>query len=388
MTKTIVNIITDNSPIPAYLFIKEMYNPGDRIMYISAKDTEDDLEWLSFIDGVSTDFIGVIVLKHDIDEFKYEKICRAVKAYLKDDVYYCVNLAGGTRYMALAVQHVFDEFTSEFFYTNLEDNTIIHSKFDKSIYDNDDLFYPIRYRMKIAEYLQAHELGNDLESSNHDPLLPFPFSKNMFELFTQKHLTGHDFKILELLRMHYLNRKNGVPLSEIECPKVPKVPAAPDIRRFLKFVSFPFSDDMLAQEQLAWLSGGWFEEYVYYMVKVFVEPDDIALRVSVFRKGVPRNNELDVMFIKNNRLYVIECKTGVSTERMFNDVVYKACALKESLFGLSCDSYIVSLKDDPTGNLKKIAMYMGIEFWDNNIVVNNLEQVLKDIKQQSAQWAT
>ena len=44
MSKTLVNIITEDNPIPAYLFIKEMYEEGDRLMYISAKDTEDVIE--------------------------------------------------------------------------------------------------------------------------------------------------------------------------------------------------------------------------------------------------------------------------------------------------------------------------------------------------------
>ena len=47
MAKTLVNIITEDNPIPGYLFIKEMYKEGDTLMYISAKDTEDDLDALS-----------------------------------------------------------------------------------------------------------------------------------------------------------------------------------------------------------------------------------------------------------------------------------------------------------------------------------------------------
>ena len=47
MSKTLVNIITEDNPIPAYLFIKEKYEVGDRLMYVSAKDTEDDLDALS-----------------------------------------------------------------------------------------------------------------------------------------------------------------------------------------------------------------------------------------------------------------------------------------------------------------------------------------------------
>ena len=47
MPKTLVNIVTDDNPIPAYLFIKEKYEAGDRLMFISAKSTEDDLSFLS-----------------------------------------------------------------------------------------------------------------------------------------------------------------------------------------------------------------------------------------------------------------------------------------------------------------------------------------------------
>lgn len=145
MSKTIVNIITEDNPIPAYLFIKEMYEVGDRLMYISAKDTEDDLDLLAEIDGVPSDIIDEILLKNDMDEFTYEKICRAIKPRLTDDVEYCVNLAGGTRYMALAVQQVFEDYHSVFYYTDIENNIIIKSKFDDNIYNDDDCHLPIKY---------------------------------------------------------------------------------------------------------------------------------------------------------------------------------------------------------------------------------------------------
>jgi hypothetical protein len=110
-----------------------------------------------------------------------------------------------------------------------------------------------------------------------------------------------------------------------------------------------------------------------------VIPDDIRLGIHIVRKGVPRNNELDVVFIKNNRLFVIECKTGVETERMFSEIVYKACALREALLGVSCHSYIASLKKDSNDNLDKIARSMDIVFWDYAEIVNRLPKVLKDM---------
>lgn len=379
--KTLVNIITEDNPIPAYLFIKEKYEAGDHIMYISAKDTEDDLEWLSMIDGVSSDYIEQIVLKRDTDEFKYEKICRVVKTHIRKGEHYCVNLAGGTRYMVLAIQQVFEKADSEFFYTNIEDNTIINSKFDDSIFDDDDYFFPIRYRMNIAEYLLAHELEHDVRKSDHTPLLPYSHSENMFKLFSEGLLSNYDYKILETLRLNYRNRNSGVSVREIMHPvKTTRTPI-PGIMKFLEMISVQPSQGRLSHEQLEWITGGWFEEYVYYNVKQVINPDDIAIGVQIGRKGVKRNNELDVVFIKNNRLFVIECKTGVETERLFNEVVYKACALREALLGVSCHSYIASLKQDHADDLKNIARNMDIEFWDYTAMTKNLKSKLLNIKQ-------
>ena len=377
--KTLVNIITEDNPIPAYLFIKEKYEPGDRIMYISAKDTEDDLDWLAVIDGVSADYIDEIVLKNDIDEFKYEKICRAIRGYLKDDVRYCVNLAGGTRYMALAVQQVFEAFNSEFFYVNLEDNTIIKSIYDDSIYDDDDYFYPVNYRMNVSEYLLAHELKNDIQKKLHEPLFPEELSNTMFRFFAGDLFTGRDYKIMEILRSDYRGCRHGVSIPELEGPAPNGGEPVPDIREFLNKIGMPVKNDKLSKAQIGWITGGWFEEYVYYVVKKFASPDDIKLGVHIFRKGVPRDNELDVMFMKNNRLFVIECKTGVETERMFSEIVYKACALREALLGVSCHFYIASLKKDGNDNLDKIAKSMDIVFWDHAEIVNRFPKVIAEM---------
>ena len=132
MPKTIVNIVTEDNPVPAYLFIKEMYEPGDRLLFISAKDTEEDLDALAEQFDVPSNLIDEVVLKHDMDEITYEKICRTVRARLVPGVRYCVNLAGGTRYMALAVQQVFEKFHADYYYLDVEKNVIVKSVFDDS----------------------------------------------------------------------------------------------------------------------------------------------------------------------------------------------------------------------------------------------------------------
>lgn len=371
MSKTIVNIITEDNPISAYLFIKEMYEIGDSLMYISAKDTEDDLDLLAEIDGVPSDIIEEVVLKNDEDEFSYERICRTVKEHLKPNVHYCVNLAGGTRYMALAVQQVFEDYDSEFFYMDVEDNIIVKSKFDDNIFNNDDFHSKIKHRMSLDEYFKIHEIKSD-SKKNHCPLHPANVSQSMFDLASQELFTRRDYYIFDILRSQYRNKKKFYLLDDIISPSNDSLKAIPDIGNFLDRVNYlPKNSDRLTREDIDFLTGGWFEEYVYYMVKRMMNPQDIAMGITIHPKNVERQNELDVVFMKGNKLFVIECKTGVEGRGMFNAIVYKACALKESLFGMSCYSCICSLiVDDEVDNLRRIANNMDIDFIDKEMLTD------------------
>ena len=146
-------------------------------------------------------------------------------------------------------------------------------------------------------------------------------------------------------------------------------PGIPHLTSFLdKLLFVPEVKGVLNRYELEYLTGGWFEEYVYYLVKKSVKPDDITLGVKISRAGIRHNNELDVVFTKRNKLFVIECKTGVQTERLFNEIVYKVCAIKEALLGVSCYSYIFSLKMDESNDLKRIAENMDITFIDHAIL--------------------
>ena len=107
---------------------------------------------------------------------------------------------------------------------------------------------------------------------------------------------------------------------------------------------------------------------------------NIAMGVHISNGIIKHNNELDVCFMKANKLFVIECKTGVASESYFNEIVYKVCALKEVLLGTS-NSYIFSLKKDHKGSWKKTAKYMGITFcdWLNLTKPELMKNILKSM---------
>ena len=80
---------------------------------------------------------------------------------------------------------------------------------------------------------------------------------------------------------------------------------------------------------------------------------------------------MDVVFTKGNKLYVIECKTSVESEYLFNQIVYKASALKEKLLGLSANSFIFSLNPPIDDRLKTTAVNMGTTYLDLSDLSNN-----------------
>ena len=379
MSKTIVNIIDKSDPLPAYLFTKQVHASGDKFLFISTKEEADSIAILTKQLNINENDFETIIIERESDKFLYELICRKIKERLNKETEYYVNLAGGSRYMALSVQHVFEDFNSLFFYTQTRENQIVKTIFDNSIYDNDDVIYPIDYRMTLSEYFELYGLDHDANEPRK-AVRDAAFAKHLFTLFSQNLLGPGDYKAMDVLREKYRNWK-FVRISEVERPTKDYMMAIPNLSKFLEFIGFvPKIKNSLQREEIEYLTGGWFEEYVYYLIKATVNPQDIAMGVHISSNGLKHNNELDVSFIKANKLYVIECKTGVNSESLFNEIVYKVCALKEVLLGIS-NSYIFSLKKDYKGNWRKTANYMDITFCDYNCLTKpqNIKKVIKEM---------
>lgn len=377
--KTIVNIISREHPLAAYLFIKEYYEVGDKLLFISANENFDCITPLVNTLKVDKAVVQRIVLRRDSDKYTYERICRTINNAIDKNAEYCVNLAGGTRYMALSVQHVFSNYNTTFYYIQTHENLVVKTIFDNSIFDNDDEVYPIKYKITLDEYFRVYGLTHDLDTPK-TVISNVQQAQQMFLLFAQGKLNNSDYKVLEILREKYRNWKY-IDINEVEHAVNDSMIPIPNLSKFLDYIKFtPSQKGMLTHEELGYLTGGWFEEYVYHLIKATVNPDDIAIGVHIDGiTEIKHNNELDVVFIKNNQLYVIECKSGIKSDSMFNEIVYKVSALKEVLLGLDCHSYIFSLKKDPTGDLKKIAKYMDVTFCDYDTLTqeDKLRKVLK-----------
>ena len=378
MTKTLVNIIDPADPLPAYLFVKERYVEGDRLLFVATHGEGSLIAPLARLLQVDPRRVERVVLSREADGYTYERICRRLRSALRKEEHYEVNLAGGSRYMALAVQHTFESFDADCFYTQTRENLIVGTIFDNSIYDNDDTFYPIRHRMTIGEYLQLHGLNHDLFRAGHTPLRSASYTDQFFDLFVRNRLTDDDHATLGILRDHYRSYRGDLDIESLSRSGHAHHPAARFLGQLLRHIGFvPQHAGRLTHAEVEYLTGGWFEEWTYHQIRRLVHPDEAAIGVHIARPNTDHENELDVVFILRNRLYVVECKTGVQSDHLFNEIVYKACALRQALLGTATQSFLFSLKRDRDSHLNQVADMMGVTFCDRDCLTSHgLEKVL------------
>lgn len=351
MAKTLVSIIEEEA-ILNYLFIKELHEQGDKILLISQQRFAHLTKQFTALFPELN--IESITLSKDGDEDLWDTICRTIRAKLSREEQYAVNLSSGTRLMSIAIQQVFERFNSEFYFMPHDRNVIVHSHIDDNNDNNDDEIIEIRHRVTIDEYFKIHDINSKSHTTTQSP----EYSRHILELYTQNHLSSNDFEILDSLRR--IN-SNFIEWSRIE-----------GLERFIKYIGLDIQNhDGITKEEAKYITGGWFEEYILSIVDEMIAPDDIATGVVIQRKENHNNdiNELDVVFTLNNRLFVIECKTGVGKASLYHEIVYKACALRESLLGMRSNAYIFSLNDDPKDRLKITARNMGIVYCDRDFAL-------------------
>ena len=366
MGKTIVSIISEQT-IPNYLFIKELFIPGDTLMFISSKKMKEKIEWIK--DALNWTLCSTleIVFQNDGDEENYDAIFSQVSHYLNDREQYYVNLTGGTKFLALVLQNLFERFNSKFYYIPYPKNQII------SVTESEEK--RISHRVTVREYLNVY--GEHIK----DPkkiTIEKSYTKDFLSLFLDK-LHSNQYIIIDKLRAY--RKSKWINVSDVENKEEePNKPRIDGLSVFLKDIHYPIMSNILQKSDIQYLTGGWFEEYVYHYIKESVRPNDIQLGVNIKKT----NNDLDVVFTLGNKLYVVECKTGVERELMLKEIVYKASALKSELLGLSAKSYIFALSEGGE-RWETAASNMGIQFCGRSFFLdeNKLEVLLKNIVKSS-----
>lgn len=367
MKRIIVSIVSEQT-VPNYLFIKELFQIGDELLFVSSSKYADRIDWILQTLNYKNCRDERIVFPERGEERWVDMETQLLRK-LSKDVQYIVNLTGGTKYMSLLAQSVFEKYNSRFYYIPYPQNIILEPSTNEAI--------SLKYRLNIKEYLSCYNVSFTEKCTVEE--------KSYTSSFYDKFLFGHlDFKVIDLLRSYRNNKK--IAISSIEtCISTEKKPQIANLGTFLKSVNFPLCEKgFLTRHEIEYLTGGWFEEYMYYLIKDKIEPQDIKLGVLIKRTDRTNQNDLDVVFMSGNKLFVIECKTGIQGQKMFNETVYKATAIREAVLGLSANTFIVALVSGDE-NLKNTAKNMGISYKSKEDIETSkgLEDFVNEIKERA-----
>ena len=339
---------------PNVQLIKELKEHVDSYLFISTEKMEKKgiRRWVEEASNVHGETI-------EVEEFSSSDIDTKLRSFdfnAFDKVY--VNLTGGTKVMTLVAASFFESIGAEIFYI-----TGRYNEFVKVFPVSDDPIATFKNNISLKEYLTAY--GFEFRESEASGV-PIEVTQQLYQSFI-----GLDiFDFVE--EMEFLSsrrrKKKGVPADSMH-----------SIARLLNALHYKEGENSLTDKDVRYLTGDWFEEYIGFSIKkeLGLPDEDILIGAELIKEpsGTPRNvnmqlvgtqidknldankNEMDVMFMYDNRFYTIECKTSIivvkqnkqgQTNHQFGQILgetlYKSDSLKNR-FGLFANTNIITLTD-------------------------------------------
>ncbi len=353
MEKNILVSLVSDQTIPNVQLIKQIKDQITDYFFVTTKGMEEKgtRSWIENACHISGE-------KIEVNQFSFSDMKDKLSKYdfdKYDKIY--VNLTGGTKIMTLVAYDFFKNIGADIYYiTGLENEFI---KIFPAKKNNISAFSD---STSLEEYLTAY--GFSIKRSQLSGI-PFEQTEKIFTAFCRINISEY----IDAIRL--IISKRGKPLKNEDFNNVSE---------FLKVIEYePKESNCLSKEETRYLSGDWFEEYIGIRIKkelnlsdenIFistelkkalsqkVKNDASILLGEVSGKALNNTNEMDVMFMHNNKFYSIECKSSIVAfrtiqqngefiEKPYNilgETIYKSDSLAKR-FGLYANTAILTLTD-------------------------------------------
>ena len=335
--------LVSNQAVPN---ITPALDPASRpreVTLMVSPDMQQQAEWLTGV--LRTTGIEVshwpITDAWDIQHI-HNRVLDWMAAHEKEQV--ALNATGGTKPMSIAAYEAFRAMDQPIFYVHPERDRLIW------MHPADLPAFDLADKIRLPQFLQAH--GATLK--NRGCGYGVPESRRRLT----DTLIGHVKSFEQPLRT--LNwAASTAERSLISEPISRSTLDHPDWQKLIELFAaegiLTLERDRLHFHDEAarfYANGGWLEEHAYGLclnLKKSTPIHDVGHSLEVERQG--RNdtipNELDVAFLADNRLYIIECKTtrfdkGGPRAAKGADILYKLDTLTDLLGGLQARSMVVS----------------------------------------------
>lgn len=328
--KTLLVTLVSEQTIQNVRFILEKRNNETDFLFISTIKMEDKgiKSWIQKVCNIEN-MITKVVDQFSLDDIETKLNEVDYKAYNN----ILVNITGGTKIMSLATADFFKklnaELNVEIFYLT-EKNSILQIYPKKEIMEQ-----KISKPIALKEYIESHGfLMNEKKMSG----IGFEYTKKYFKLYSRDNDKYHE--TIEKLR-EYRDTNNKEKINGVE-----------KLSEFINDIEYP--QEKLDKYDVRYLTGDWFEEYIYYSLKeeLLIPEENIKTGVTLIKNNI--QNEFDVIFINQGKLFTIECKTSIlnGVNSILTDTIYKTAALQKNL-GLYSNFSIFTLSSKDNKEVKE-----------------------------------
>lgn len=331
MKATLISLISDQT-IPNVQFIKEKNVDGHIFITTHGMETKGVSDWIIEACKLTRENVQRIV----VDAFSYDDIQKKLEVQLNDDDKYIVNLTGGTKIMSLAVNDLLRDYNAEMYYLTGNKNYI------KIFPGKIKPIVQLSNKLSLEEYLMA--CGFEI-TKNPAPSFQVEVAEKIYTYYLNSFNKSTDIEPLSFL---FSKRDKNVPsISEVE-----------GLTAFLDRLAYkPTQENKLSKMETKYLTGDWFEEFFYYKLKDAknLEDEAIATGCVIRKNNIP--NEFDILFVENDQLKVLECKTFIwkdveEKQSILGETIYKLDSLKNK-FGLFASPFILTLSELISSRLKE-----------------------------------
>jgi len=333
MARIAVIIISDQT-VQNVQFIKEFKDKDiDSFWFVTTPPMQKKGcgTWIKQTLNISDNLLQEI----EVNEFAPSDIKQKIKDFYTETDTFLVNITGGTKLMSIAVNDFFKEKSNATIYYLTGKNKMLN------LTSNQEL--SLKKELSLKEYLNSYGINIRNENKAFKATYSREVSEHIYSVF----LKAEEFNIdcLKDLR-DFFQEKNKkakkVTYSELPC-----------LENLVKNFDFQTQkSEELSKDEALYLTGKWLEEYAYYKIKekLQLSEQSIGLGLLLQKAGIQNtDNDFDVMFIHQNELYIVECKTShlINNKSQLSEYIYKLDALRKE-FGLYPKAFIYTL-----GNLPK-----------------------------------
>lgn len=321
--KILVSLVSDQT-IPNVELIKEFDDENLQYLFITTAEKQEQLEWIIKTTNIEFD-------KKEVNAFSQSDILEKLNSYDFGSGEIILNVTGGTKLMSLVINEYFRNLGATIYYLTG------HSKNYVKLFPNrGKQNFVLTKKLSLDQYLSANGFEVLKSAVSYD----FSMAKRFLGYFT----VGDNYKkSKQILRaLQGLRSKSRFSVEKVD-----------GLSNLLTDLNFKSEEQRLTKYDARYITGDWFEEYIYYRVKTDLKLDDDEIGIGYKLTKSDVQNEIDVLFVYNHKLYIIECKTSFytykllenSSEKKVNllgEIIYKSDALR-SKFGLFASTYILTL---------------------------------------------